>query len=199
MLAAGGNNNAKDSSSLIPMIAFGLPGSVSTAILLNAFLITGIDPGPDMLTKNLDVTLSMVWIAIIANIIVVVVALPLLRPLARLTVTSGPLLVPFLLTLVVLGAYAENNRILDVWVMLAAGAIGVLCLRWHWPRVPLLLGVVLGDLCERYLFLSQSLYGMSWVQRPLVIVFAVLIVLIFARSFWTTFFKGRRSKKKVAA
>lgn len=199
VLAAGGNNNAKDSSSLIPLIAFGLPGSVSAAILLNAFLITGIDPGPDMLTKHLDVTLSMVWIAIIANIIVVILALPLLRPLSRLTVTSGPVLVPFLLILVVLGAYSENNNIFDVWVMVAAGAVGVVCLRWKFPRVPLLLGVVLGDLCERYLFLSQSLYGMSWVHRPLVIIFAVLIVLIVARSLWSAYSKGRATKKADAA
>jgi TctA family transporter len=199
VLAAGGNNNAKDSSTLIPTIAFGLPGSVTTAILLNAFLITGINPGPEMLTTHLDVTFSMVWIAIVANVIVVVMALPLLRPLARLTFTSGPLLVPFLLVLVVLGAYSERNSLFDVWVMIAAAIVGVVCLRWNWPRVPLLLGVVLGDLCERYLFLSNSLFGWSWVQRPLVIVFMVLTVLVITRTFWTAIAKGKKQRKKVAA
>lgn len=182
LLAAAGNNNAKDSGALVPMIAFGLPGSVSTAILLNAFLITGINPGPEMLTTHLDVTFSMVWIAIVANVIVLLLAIPLLKPLSRLTLTEGPVLVPFLLILVVLGAYAENNRLFDVWVMLGAAVVGVVCLRWNWPRVPLLLGLVLGDLCERYLFLSNSLYGWSWLQRPIVIVFAILIALIFFRA-----------------
>ncbi|SON53881.1 Tripartite tricarboxylate transporter TctA family protein [Hartmannibacter diazotrophicus] len=184
LIAAAGNNNAKESGSLVPMIAFGLPGSVSTAILLNAFLVTGINPGPEMLTTHLDVTFSMVWIAIIANIIVVLIALPLLRPLARLTFTEGPVLVPFLIILVVLGAYSENNSMMDVWVMLGAAVFGVICLRWNWPRVPLLLGLVLGDLCERYLFLSNSLYGWSWVQRPLVLLFAAMTLLIFIRAGW---------------
>jgi len=196
LLAAAGNNNAKDAASLVPMIAFGLPGSVSTAILLNAFLITGINPGPEMLTTHLDVTFSMVWIAIIANVIVVLAALPLLKPLSRLTFTEGPALVPFLLVLVVLGAYAENNRLLDVWVMLGAAIIGVACLRWNWPRVPMLLGLVLGDLCERYLFLSTSLYGWSWVQRPLVLLFAVAVVAIFFKSAWS-FVKKRRQPLEV--
>ncbi|MCS0497260.1 tripartite tricarboxylate transporter permease [Ancylobacter sp. MQZ15Z-1] len=184
LLAAGGNNNAKDGGALIPMIAIGLPGSVSTAILLNAFLISGLNPGPEMLTTHLDVTFSMVWITIIANIIVVILALPLLKPLARLTFTEGPILVPFLLILVVLGAYAENNRMFDIWVMATSAFVGVVCLRWNWPRAPLLLGAVLGDLCERYLFLSSSLYGWSWIQRPLVIVLAIAAVAILFKTGW---------------
>ncbi len=128
-----------------------------------------------MLTTHLDVTFSMVWITIIANIIVVIAALPLLKPLARLTFTEGPILVPFLLIVVVLGAYSENNSMFDVWIMLGAALLGVVCLRWNWPRVPLLLGAVLGDLCERYLFLSTSLYGWCWIQRPLVMLLATAV------------------------
>lgn len=184
LLAAGGNNNAKDGGSLIPMIAIGLPGTVTTAILLNAFLICGLNPGPEMLTEHLDVTFSMVWITIIANIIVVIISLPLLKPLAKLTFVEGPILVPFLLILVVLGAYAENNSMFDVWVMLGAAVVGIACLRWNWPRVPLLLGAVLGDLCERYLFLSSSLYGWSWIHRPLVMILGAIAVLILFKTIW---------------
>jgi TctA family transporter len=192
LLAAGGNNNAKDGGALIPMIAIGLPGSVTTAILLNAFLISGLNPGPEMLTTHLDVTFSMVWITIIANIIVVILAIPLLKPLARLTFTEGPILVPFLLILIVLGAYAENNSMFDVWIMLGAAVIGIVCLRWNWPRVPLLMGAVLGDLCERYLFLSTSLYGWSWIQRPLVIGLGALVVAIIFKTGWDMRKNARR-------
>jgi len=194
LLAAGGNNNAKDGGSLIPMIAIGLPGSVSAAILLNAFLISGLNPGPEMLTTHLDVTFSMVWITIIANIIVVIVSLPLLKPLARLTFTEGPVLVPFLLILVVLGAYAENNSMFDIWVMVVSAFVGIACLRWNWPRAPLLLGAVLGDLCERYLFLSSSLYGLSWVQRPLVILLGMAAMAILFKTGWDVR-KQARSKQ----
>lgn len=178
LIAAGGNNNAKDGASLIPMIAIGLPAGVTGAILLNAFLISGLNPGPEMVTSHLHVTFSMVWTTIIANIIVVILALPLLKPLSRLTFVEGPILVPLLLVLVVLGAYAERNAMFDVWIMLGAAVVGVLCLRWNWPRVPLLLGVVLGDLSERYLFQSTILYGWSWIQRPMVIVLAIVAAAI---------------------
>lgn len=194
LLAAGGNNNAKDAGALIPMIAFGLPGSVSTAILLNAFLITGINPGPEMLTTHLDVTFSMVWIAIIANLFAVGLALPFLRPLTRLTFASGPLLVPFLALLLMMGAFSEGNTYLDVLIMLAAAVVGVLCIKWGWPRVPLLLGVVLGGLAERYLFLSYSLFGWSWVTRPLVLVFAVMLVAIVLQEVRSSR-RARRSMK----
>lgn len=181
LLASSGNNNAKDGGALIPMIAFGLPGSVSTAIVLTAFLIVGIDPGPRMLTEYLDVTFAMFWVTIIANVIIVIIALPLIVPLSRVTLVSGPLLAPFLLALLVLGAYATRNNMFDIWVMLSAAAIGAICQRFRWPVVPLLLGLVLGKICERYFFLSQALFGWNWLTRPIVIGFIVLMALIFLR------------------
>jgi putative tricarboxylic transport membrane protein len=195
LVAAGGNNNAKDAASLIPMIAIGLPGGVTTAILLNAFLISGMDPGPEMVTTHLHVTFSMVWTTIIANIVVVLLALPLLKPLSRLTFVEGPILVPLLLVLVVIGAYADHNSMFGVWVMLASALVGVICLRWNWPRVPLLLGIVLGDLCERYLFQSATLYGWSWVQRPIVVVLAVIVVAILVKTGWDIWKTTRRASE----
>ena len=176
VIAAGATNNAKDSGSLIPTIAFGIPGSAGTAVLLSAFLILGLNPGKEMLTTELDVTFSMVWVTVLANLVAVTLAFALLRPLTRLTTISGPLLVPFLVLLLVLGAYTANNTYADVIVMLVAAAVGVGCLRWDWPRVPFLLAVVLGGLAERYLFLSYSLFGWSWVTRPGVILLAVLVL-----------------------
>jgi len=190
LLASSGNNNAKDSGALIPLISFGLPGSVSTAVILTAFLIVGIDPGPAMLTEHLDVTFSMIWVTIIATVIVMLVTIPLIAPLSRVTLVNGPLLAPFLLALVALGAYATRNSLFDVWVMLAAAAVGVICQRFRWPVVPLLLGVVLGETCERYFFLSRALFGWDWLTRPIVMGFWALMVFILLRALlraWRTF------------
>ncbi len=178
LIASGANNNARDSGSLIPTIAFGIPGGANTAVLLSAFLIVGLNPGPEMLTTNVDVTFSMVWITVIANAIAVAVAFAVLKPLTRLTFISGPLLVPFLVLLMALGAYSSTNSFGDVLVMLAASAIGVACIRWNWPRIPFLLAVVLGGLAERYLFVSYSLFGWSWLTRPAVIGLLVVMALI---------------------
>ncbi|MEX2291601.1 MAG: tripartite tricarboxylate transporter permease [Mycobacteriales bacterium] len=177
LVAAGATNNAKDAGSLIPVVAFGIPSGAGSAVLLTAFLIVGLNPGPEMLTTNLDVTFSMVWVTILANIVAVAIAFAFIKPLTRLTTISGPLLVPFLVLLLVFGAYTSSNSFNDVFVMLAAAAIGIGCLRWNWPRVPFLLALVLGALAERYLFLSYSLFGWSWLGRPGVLLMAGICLL----------------------
>ena len=193
LVASGANNNARDSGSLVPTIAFGIPGGANTAVLLSAFLIVGLQPGPEMLTTNVDVTFSMVWITVIANAVAVAVAFVVLKPLTRLTFISGPLLVPFLVLLMALGAYSSTNSYGDILVMLGASAIGVGCIRWNWPRIPFLLAVVLGGLAERYLFVSYSLFGWSWLTRPGVVgLLAVMALVLFGpalRKAW-----GRRRK-----
>ncbi|MBA3621922.1 MAG: tripartite tricarboxylate transporter permease [Euzebyales bacterium] len=182
VIAAGANNNAKDSGSLIPTIAFGIPGSVASAVLLSAFLITGLTPGPEMLTSQLNVTFSMVWVTVLANIVAVMVAFALLKPLTRLTFISGPLLVPFLLIVLGLGAFTASNSFADVMVMLVAAGVGVAAIRWDWPRVPFLLAVVLGGIAERYLFLSYSLFGWAWLTRPIVLLLFAILALLALRQ-----------------
>jgi putative tricarboxylic transport membrane protein len=192
VVAAGANNNAKDSGSLIPTIAFGIPGSVGTAVLLGAFLIAGLTPGKEMLTTELPVTMSMVWVMVIANAIAVAVAFVVLRPLARLTYIRGTLLVPFLLVLVGIGAYSAGNSFLDIFVMLAAAAIGVIAIRWDWPRVPFLLAAILGAIAERYLFLSYSLSGWSWLNDPVVVVLFLVSLAAVGRPLLA----GRRGRRR---
>jgi putative tricarboxylic transport membrane protein len=192
VIASGANNNARDSGSLIPTIAFGIPGGANTAVLLSAFLIVGLNPGPEMLTTHVDVTFSMVWITVIANVIAVGAAFLVLKPLTRLTFISGPLLVPFLVLLMALGAYSATNDYGDILVMLASAAIGVACIRWNWPRIPFLLAVVLGTLAERYLFVSYSLFGWSWLSRPVVLGLLVLMALVL----FAPLFRHLRTKRQ---
>ena len=129
-----------------------------------------------MLTTNLDVTYGMVWIIVLSNIIAVAVSFTFLNQLVRLTYVQATLLVPFLMVLVAFGAYTAHNSLADILVMLGATVVGIVAIRWDWPRAPLLLALVLGGIAERYLFLSYSLYEWSWLTRPLVIGFALVIV-----------------------
>ena len=180
VVAAGATSTAKDGGALVPTIAFGVPGSASMAVLLGAFVILGLDPGPAMLTSDLDVTLSMVWIIVLATFAAVALGYVMLRPLTHLTRVTGRVLVPFLLLSLSLGAYSQSNSFATVVVMLGFVVIGVIAIRWDWPRVPLLLGIVLGDVLERYFTLSRSIYGWSWLAKPSVIIIiliaAVLVV-----------------------
>lgn len=194
VIAAGATNNAKDAGSLIPTIAFGIPGSAGTAVLLGGFLVLGLNPGVEMLTTSLNVTFSMVWIAIIANLVGVMFAFLFIRPLVMITKIPGQVLVPALIMLLVVGAYTATNNLADVLVMLAATVIGVVCIRWDWPRVPFLLAVILGGLAENYLNLANAIFGAEWITRPGVIILGTICL---ASVVWALLPKNRGTDSRV--
>jgi len=160
-----------------------VPGSGAMAILLGAFMIMGLMPGPDMLTKHLNVTFSMVWTLVIANIITVLLCLAVLNHLAKLTHIRGGLIIPFVLLLIFVGSYTANRQIADLLVTFCFGAAGYFMVRFGWPRAPLVLGFVLGKLAETYLFISVARYGLAWLGRPLVTTLILLTGLVIAWPF----------------
>jgi len=182
VLGPGAAVNSKEGGALIPTIAFGVPGSSAMAILLGGFFVVGLVPGPDMLTKHLDVTMSMVWTIVVANIIAVVASFVFLNRLARLTNIRGALLIPFLALLTFLGAYTSNNSLNDILVALVFGSLGYLMVRYRWPRAPLVLGLVLGEVAERYLWISVARYGSAWLARPIVVLLILLVVGVIGSS-----------------
>ncbi|PYN35241.1 MAG: hypothetical protein DME01_12335 [Candidatus Rokuibacteriota bacterium] len=179
VLGPGAANNSSLGGSLVTTVAFGVPASVATAILMGAFFVQGLVPGPAMLTPapkgHLAVTLAMVWTIVISNIITVAICLAFMGPLARITQIRGTLLVPFILILVYVGAFAEKNVFEDLGVVLAFGALGWVMAKLDWPRPPLLLGLVLGPLAENRLFLSTDNYGAAWLFRPGVVIIAAVM------------------------
>ncbi|HEY2990097.1 MAG TPA: tripartite tricarboxylate transporter permease [Candidatus Binatia bacterium] len=181
VLGPGAANNSTLGGSMITTVAFGVPASVTMAILLGAFIIQGIVPGPDMLTLppkgKLDLTFSFVWVIIVSNIITVAACFLFLSPLAKITQVRGSLIIPFILLLVYLGAFAEKNAFEDMIVVLFFGALGWILEKLKWPRPPLLLGLVLGPLAENRLFLSTDNYGVGWIRRPGVLI--ILAIMLF--------------------
>ena len=188
VIATGAVSNSREGGTLIPTVAFGIPGSISMAILLSVFLIKGLVPGPAMLTTNLNVTYAMVWVIVLSNIIAVSVSFLFLNQFVRLTYVRAVLLVPFLMVLTAFGAYTAHNSFADILIMLGATVVGVAAVKWDWPRAPLLLALVLGDIAERYLFLSYSLFEWHWVTRPMVMVFAAVTI---AGLAWPVFRRAR--------
>ena len=180
-LGPGAANNSSLGGSLVTTVAFGVPASVATAILMGAFFVQGLVPGPAMLTPpprgHLAVTMAMVWTIVISNLITVAICLAFMAPLARITKIRSVLLVPFIMILVFVGAFAEKNVFEDLGVVLAFGALGWVMAKLDWPRPPLLLGLVLGPLAENRLFLSTDNYGAAWLVRPgVLIILAVIAV-----------------------
>jgi TctA family transporter len=146
------------------------------AILMGGFLLLGLVPGPDMLSKHLALTYSMVWTIVIANIIAVAVSLLLINHLAKLTLIRGHLIIPVILLFCFIGTYMASETIGDVIVLLIFGVLGCFMLRYRWPRPPFILGFILGKLAERYVYISTMRYGLSWLYRPKVIILFFMIV-----------------------
>jgi putative tricarboxylic transport membrane protein len=178
VLGPGAANNSKEGGSLIPTIAFGVPGSTAMAILLGAFFLLGLVPGPDMLTKHLPVTFSMVWTIVLANVITVLACFLFLNRLAALTGVRGQLLIPVILVLVFIGSYTSNNHYGDLVVTLLFGGVGYLMVLGGWPRAPFVLGLVLGSIAENYLWISVARYEAAWLTRPVVLVLIAIAVAV---------------------
>ena len=181
VLGPGAANNSTLGGHLIPTIAFGVPSGVTMAILLGAFIIQGLVPGPSMLIPesrggHLALTFSFVWTIVIANIVTVAVCFIFLNQLAKVTRVRGSLLIPPVLLLIYLGAFAEKNAFQDLYLVLFFGVLGWVMEKLHWPRPALILGLVLGPLAENRLFLSTDNYGAEWLMRPWVLVLIALTI-----------------------
>jgi len=176
VIASESSNNAKEGGALVPTIAFGVPGSAGMAILLGAFLMHGLVPGPDMLTKNLSITYSMVWSVALANILGAGMCYAFSPQFAKLATLRYTLILPAVLGIVYIGAFEASRDWGDLYALLFFGLVGWLMKQFKWPRPPLILGVVLGDTIERYMFISIERYGVSWFARPVV---AILFLMAF--------------------
>ncbi len=177
VIASESSNNAKEGGALVPTVAFGVPGSATMAILLGAFLIHGLVPGPDMLTKNLSITYAMVWSVALANILGAGLCYAFSPQFAKLATLRYTLILPAVLGIIYIGAFEATRQWGDLFTLLFFGLVGWIMKQFKWPRPPLILGVVLGDTIERYLFISIERYGLSWMLRPIVVLLFALAIL----------------------
>lgn len=177
VLAPEAANDAKDGGSLIPTLAFGIPGNAATAVLLAVFTIHGITPGRGMLDDNLALVFALIWSLFLSNWLTSIAGLAMVNPLSRLGEVRGVLLAPAVFVLAITGAYLQNDRWADVAVALVLGAFGFLLSRHGWPRVPLVMGLVLGGLFETNLLLTIRLQQLGRVQlwdRPIALALLAL-------------------------
>ena len=165
VIAPESSNNAKEGGHLVPTIAFGVPAGASMAILLGAFLMHGLTPGPDMLTKHLDLTYMIVWSLTLAHVMGAIICLACSRWLAQISRIRPEILLPVIIALVFVAAFEGEHDWGDLYLLLGFGIVGWIMKRLGWPRPPMVLGIVVGGIFERYLFISTQLYGWGWLLR----------------------------------
>jgi TctA family transporter len=176
VIASEGANNAKEGGDYIPTLAFGIPGGTSTALVLTAFVAVGIKPGPDMLTSQLHLTFAVIWTLAIANIVATALCMAFAKPIARICFLPFNAIVPPVVAFIFIGAFAANFHSYDLTALMIFSSLGFFMRRYGWPRAPLILGVVLGEKMELYLWLSYTRYGFEWLARPTVVVLILLLI-----------------------
>jgi putative tricarboxylic transport membrane protein len=176
VIAPESSSNAKEGGALVPTLALGIPGSASMALLLGAFIILGLQPGPEFLAKHLDLAIGLAMILAFGNLGSSILMFMLSKGLIYVTRVPGQVLAPILLVLVCIGTYAAQNNPNDVLFVFVFGVLGVAMERLDYNRPALLLGFVLGETIERYFQISMNAYGDLFFLRPISLAIIALVV-----------------------
>jgi TctA family transporter len=177
VIAVEASNNAREGGALVPTLFFGIPSSGSMAVFLGGMTLIGIEAGPSMVTERLDLTYAIIWSLAIANVMGTLLCFATSPLIAKLTTIRFGLIAPFMVMIVCFGAFNTNRDIADLLLLLAVGALAMFMRRFGWPRPPFVVGFVLAQPMETYLYQAVQFYGWGFLQRPGVLIIAGLIVL----------------------
>jgi len=177
LLAPEAANNALRGGALIPTLSLGIPGSIGTAVLMGALIMHGLRPGPNMLSNELPLTFSFVWMIALASVLATLLLLRTVNQVVRVALVPGQLVVPGVLLFVFMGAWLGSPSI-GAWIScIVFGLIGFMMKSGGWPRPPVVLALVLGEILERSFHISTRVHdGYGWLARPIVVVLILVIV-----------------------
>jgi putative tricarboxylic transport membrane protein len=174
-------NNAKDGGSLVPTVAFGIPGSAETALFLGILVLHGIDPGPSILLDNQTEVYGLIVALTLSAVGASLIGLIFARWLVLITFVDVHFLVPVVVAVSLTGVYVLDGRMGDVMLTMVMGLIGYLMLRFDYPRLTLVIALVLGETAERSFHQTRMISDNDMVgfmaERPQSLVLVALIVL----------------------
>ena len=176
-------NNSAATGAFVPLLSLGIPFAPPTALLLSAMLIHGITPGPLLMTDHPDIFWGVIASMYIGNVMLLALNLPLVGLFVRLLRTPSNLLMPIIVVLCIIGAFAVNSTVTDIMIMVISGVAGYLFRKIGLPVAPLLLALVIGPMMEeslrQSLLLSQGSFSIFVTQplaRTLLIITALVII-----------------------
>ena len=155
-------NNSKDGGALIPTLAFGIPGSAEMAVFLGVLVMIGIEPGPMLLIQHEGVMFSLILALSASCIVATVITLLVTKPLAMITLIDVHIVAPIVIAVSLVGVFALENRVGDVVLAAAFGIIGYVMMRFRYPRITLVIALVLGELAERSYHQSLGMASGDW-------------------------------------
>jgi putative tricarboxylic transport membrane protein len=188
-------NNSKDGGALIPTLAFGIPGSAEMAVFLGVLVLIGIEPGPMLLIKHEGVMYSLIIALSASCIIATVITLLVTRPLAMITLVDVHIVAPAVIAVSLVGVYAIENRFGDVVLAAAFGVLGYVMMRFGFPRITLVIALVLGELAERSYHQSLNMASGDWTIFFTRTTSLVLFLLTVACLLWPALQMLRRRRR----
>jgi putative tricarboxylic transport membrane protein len=191
-------NNAASISGFAPLLALGIPGSPTTAVMLAGFMMWGIRPGPLLFQQHADLVWGLIASMYIGNFLLLLMNIFLIPPFVAILRLPYTIIMGFIVIFASVGAYSVNNNIFDVWMMLGFGVLGYVMKKLEYPIVPLVLALVLGRLAENSLRQALMISGGSlsiFFTRPISLLFIVAAILAYLTPVIRWAMKGLRRPK----
>jgi len=195
-------NNASAGGALVPLLGLGIPGSGTTAVMLAAFQIYEVAPGPLLFTNRPDLVWGLIASLYIANVALLVLNLPLVGIWIRLLDIPKPLLYAGILIVSAVGVYSLNRNAWDLAVVFVLGVVGFLMRRYDYPLAPVILGIVLGPLIDnnfRRAMIMTDGSIVALVTRPLTLAILVIAIAFFILPFALRLYGAARGRRDLAA
>ncbi len=184
---------------MVPTLALGIPGSPTAAVILAGLMVHGLRPGPAMFTDQADFAFAIFWSMMLVNVIFFFIGLWGAKIFARVTLIPIQILWPIVFIFSIVGAYALDQSMLDVWIAISSGILGFFMRRYGYSVVPMAIGLILGGMLETRLGQSMVMLDEKWwlmLARPLTLFFLVLTILaLFGPMLWGRLFKQRSPLK----
>ncbi len=195
-------NNAASISGFAPLLALGIPGSPTTAVMLAGFMMWGIRPGPMLFQKNPDLVWGLISSMYIGNFLLLLINIFLIPAFVAMLRLPYTIVMGFIVIFASVGAYSVNNNFFDVWMMLGFAVLGYFMRKLKYPIVPLVFGLVLGNLAENSLRQALIISGGSFsifFTRPISALFIGAAILSYLTPVIRWALKGFRQTKVDAA
>ncbi|MFA5520891.1 MAG: tripartite tricarboxylate transporter permease [Castellaniella sp.] len=194
--------NATTGAAMVPLMTLGIPGSAACAIMLAAMILHGITPGPMLFAMQSDMVYAIFASFLLANLCMIVAGVFVAKGFSSLLRVPPTILGAFIVILSVLGAYGVRNNVVDIYLCLTFGVLGHLMKRFNFPSTPLILGVILGPLAERYFITAMANYDNDltiFFTRPIsatIVAFTVIFILWALTPDLLVKYNRRRRKKR---
>jgi putative tricarboxylic transport membrane protein len=175
-------NNAGSTGAFIPLLTLGLPSNVATAVLLGAFMIYGLQPGPLLIKNHPDVFWGVISSMYVGNVMLLILNLPLIGIWVQFLKIPYAILFPFILLFSLIGVYSLNNSVAEIIIMVGCGILGYLMKKFDYEGAPLILAMVLGPMMEnalrQSLMISRGNFLIFFTRPISLILFGTAIVLL---------------------